>query len=409
MLRALVPASLALAGVLATSVPAQASPASVSADLRTRLHAAIAKAGATTAGVAVDVDGLGAVFRQSASSAVLPASTQKLYTTFVALTVLGEAGRMRTQLRSTATQRGPYLEGALYLVAAADPYFTAAQLDSLAAQIRAKGIRRINNGLVVDDLRHDAVRRAPGWKTAFVPEDSGPLSALALDVNGWRRDNAYLSDPGIPTLDRLRSALNKRGVSVPGGLRRGAVPSSATVLASHVSASVADLVRRTDKDSDNFAAEVLLKELGKVVRGTGSTAAGAQAVRDVLAPLGVSVGTIADGSGLSSRDRQTAAGELSLLKAAEASPVYAALRRALPIACKDGTLEKRLCGTAAAGKAIGKTGTLPGVNSLTGWTTTADGHLVRFSFLLSGVSSVGRARDAIDACVALLSAARVDA
>ena len=253
------------------------------------------------------------------------------------------------------------------------------------------------------------MRRGPGWKTSYVPEDSGPLSALALDRNAWRKDAAYVADPVTPTLQRFKQMLAAHGISVVGGLKRARVPATAVALASHPSASVQDLVRRMAKDSDNFAAEVLLKEIGKVVRGNGSTANGAEGVRKVLAPLGIAVGTFADGSGLSSQDRQTAVGELSLLTAAQGRATYSALRRALPVACQDGTLEKRMCGTAAQGRAVAKTGTLPGVHALTGWTTTADGHVVRFAFLLSGTTSSSRARAALDACVALLSAARVDA
>jgi D-alanyl-D-alanine carboxypeptidase/D-alanyl-D-alanine-endopeptidase (penicillin-binding protein 4) len=408
-LRALLPAVLAVTGLLGTSSPAGASPASVTQDLRTRLHAAIAKSTATTVSVAVDVDGLGSVYRQGATAALPPASTEKLYTTFAALQALGPAARLRTELRATYAQRGPYLPGNLYVVAGGDPYLTAGQLDALAGKIRSAGIRRIEGSLVVDDLRYDAVRRAPGWKTSYVPDESGPLSALAVDGNRWRRDNAYLADPAIPTLDRFRRMLAQHGVSVSAALHRGRTPAAARLVASHVSASLTDLVRKIAKDSDNFAAELLLKEAGLAVRGAGSTAAGAAAVRDLLTPLGVGVGTVADGSGLSSRDRQTAAGELSLLKGAEATESYTALRRSLPVACQDGTLEKRMCGTAAAGKAIGKTGTLPSTHSLTGWTTTADGHLVRYAILLAGTTSTAKARAAIDACVVLLSAARVAA
>lgn len=422
MRRALLPATaLALSGLLVTPSTAQAaaaaqvaqvaptSPASVSADLRYRLHAAIAGSTAGTVSVAVDVVGLGAVFRQAATTAVPPASTEKLLTTFAALQALGPGARLRTQLLATYPQRGPYLPGNLYLVGGGDPFLSAGQLDALAAAVRAAGIRKVEGSLVVDDLRYDAVRRAPGWKASYVPDESGPLSALALDRNTWRRDSSYLSDPGIPTLGRLREMLSRHGVSVSPALHRGAAPAGARVVASHVSASLTDLVRRTDKESDNFAAELLLKELGRSVRGTGSSAAGVAAVRDVLAPLGVGVGSMSDGSGLSSRDRQSAAGELSLLSAAEGSGVYDALRRALPVACTDGTLKDRMCNTAAAGTALAKTGTLPGTHALTGWTTTADGHLVRYAILLTGTTSTTRARAAIDACVALLSAAHADA
>ncbi len=392
----------------APAPPAQASPASVAGDLRSRVHAAIARSGASVVSGAVDVDGLGVVYRQSADSGVLPASTQKLYTGLAALTALGEGGRMITELRAPATQRGPYLESDVYLVAAGDPYLTAGQLDGLAAQLRAKGVRKITGRVVLDDSRYDAARRAPGWKSSFVPDDTGPLSAMALDKNAWRRDAAYLRDPGLPTLARFRRMLLNHGITVSTSLSRGRTPATAPQVARHVSASVTDIVRRTLKDSDNFAAELLLKELGVLVRGTGTTVHGAQAVAKVLRPLGVTVGTMADGSGLSSRDRQSGAGELSLLAAAQNGPSYAALRRALPIACKDGTLKKRLCGTAAAGKALAKTGTLPGTYSLAGWTTTADGHTARFAFLLAKAPSGNRARDAIDAAVALLSAARAE-
>ena len=404
MLRALVPASLALAGALSAQAPAHASAAT---DLRSRLSAELAKSTATSMSVAVDVDGVGSVYRRTPTAALKPASTEKLVTALTALEALGPATRLRTELRSTATRRGQYLQGTLWLVAGGDPYLTAAQLDSLAASLRSAGIRRVDGALNVDDYRYDAVRRAPGWQASYVPDESGPLSALALDRNTWRKDAAYLRDPAVPTLQRFQQMLAAHGISVLGGLHRGHVPSTAAVLASRGSASVQDLVRRVAKDSDNFAAELLLKEAGRAVQGTGSTARGVEAARAVLRPLGVDVGTPVDGSGLSSQDRQTALSELSLLTVAQGRPTYAALRRALPVACQDGTLKDRMCGTAAAGRAVAKTGTLPGVSSLAGWTTTADGKLVRFVFLLSGTSSTAKARAALDACVAALSAARL--
>ena len=408
VLRFVLPASLVLAGLLVGSSPASASTTSVTQDLRTRLHAALATSSATAVSAAVDVEGLGAVLRQGATSALLPASTEKLYTTFAALKALGPGGRLRTELRATQAQVGPYLPGNLYLVGGGDPFLSGAQLDALAGAVRAAGIRRIDGSLVVDDLRYDAVRRAPGWKTSFVPEESGPLSALAVDHNQWRHDSAYLNDPGLPTLDRFRSMLAKHGVSVTPALHRGRTPVGARLVASHVSASITAIVRVTAKTSDNFAAELMLKEIGLAVQGVGSSAAGAAAVHDVLAQSGVGVGTIADGSGLSSRDRETSLAELALLSAVQSSDVSAAMRDSLPIACKDGTLEHRMCGTAAAGKAVAKTGTLPGTHALTGYTTTADGHVVRFALLLSGVTSGSKARAALDACVVLLSGARAD-
>jgi D-alanyl-D-alanine carboxypeptidase/D-alanyl-D-alanine-endopeptidase (penicillin-binding protein 4) len=119
------------------------------------------------------------------------------------------------------------------------------------------------------------------------------------------------------------------------------------------------------------------------------------------------IGTVVDGSGLSSRDRQSATGELTVLTVAEQGVNAPAFTAILPIACTDGTLVHRMCGTAAAGRVRAKTGTLPSVYSLSGYTTTADHHEVRFAFLLAQAPSSANARAAIDACVVHLSTLRV--
>jgi D-alanyl-D-alanine carboxypeptidase/D-alanyl-D-alanine-endopeptidase (penicillin-binding protein 4) len=384
-----------------------AASSSQATAVRGRLTAMLSTSTSALRSSAVDVDGLGVVLRQGAGTEVLPASTEKLFTSLAALKALGPAARMQTTVRAPLAQQGALQPGSLYLVGGGDPFFNGAQLEALAAGVRAAGITHIGGALVVDDLRYDAQRRAPGWKTSFVPEESGPLSALAVDGNRWRKDAAYLSDPGIPTLQRFRDLLIKHGVTVGTRLLRGTTPVSARTVTSQRSAPMEAIVRKVDKYSDNFGAELLLKEVGRRMEGTGSSAAGARAVESLLGAMQINVGSVYDGSGLSSKDRQSAAGEISLLNAVLGTPLATPLRTALPIACKDGTLKTRLCNTAAAGRAVAKTGTLPGTYALSGYTTTADGHDVRFSFLLSRSSSGSKARAAIDACVAYLSALRL--
>ena len=97
---------------------------------------------------------------------------------------------------------------------------------------------------------------------------------------------------------------------------------------------------------------------------------------------------------------------MALLRAGRRSPVAAGFRAALPVGCVDGTLRRRLCGTAAAGRVHAKTGTLSGVRTLAGWTTTARGRVVTFAFQLSGVRDGARALRAIDRAVVLLAADR---
>jgi D-alanyl-D-alanine carboxypeptidase/D-alanyl-D-alanine-endopeptidase (penicillin-binding protein 4) len=96
---------------------------------------------------------------------------------------------------------------------------------------------------------------------------------------------------------------------------------------------------------------------------------------------------------------------LALLQAADASPASADFRATLPIACRDGTLEKRMCNTAGSGRVRAKTGTLPGVRALSGYTRTASGRSVWFSFQLTGVTNGLRGRDALDAAAVVLASA----
>lgn len=387
---------------------ATTSTATRAADLRNRVDRALVGSTARSVAVAVDVAGLGAVERRTSSTSLPPASTQKLLTCLAALERLGPGRRARTALVSAAPVVGGVLRGDLVLAASGDPFFSSVQLQALATRLAGTGVRSITGRLLVDDTRYDRLRRGAGWKASWVPDESGPLSAMALDRNAWRTDSSYLQDPATPVLARLRSDLVKVGVAVGASYARAASPFGSRVLVDVYGARLADVVTRVARESDNFGAELLLKELGRVGRGPGHGTApdGSSVVHAVLGGFGVPSGTTADGSGLSSLDRQTAVGELTLLRQVEGRSTYAPLRAALPVACRTGTLQHRLCGSATAGRVAAKTGTLDTVHSLTGWTTTADGHRVRFALLLAGFTSPTQATAAIDRAVVVLAGAR---
>ncbi len=424
LLAALTTAVVALAGPVAALAPqaasaagpqvrAESATASAAARLGTRVSSALNGSGARTVAAAVDVDGLGSVLRRDAWHALPPASTQKSFVVATALLSMPRDTRLLTQVVATATPTVTTatgtvttgrLPGSVWLVAGGDPYLTASGLRALAASVRAAGIREITGDVRLDDSRYDALRRNAGWKASYVPGESGPLSALAVDGNRWRKDRAFLADPALPAAVRFRDMLKAAGVVVRGRVVRDRRPAGATVVAERASLPLTSLTAKLLKASDNFAAELLLKEVGKAVSGEGSTAAGVAAVRSVLGSRGVPFGTATDGSGLSSRDRQTPAGGIALLRAVAASPVAADFRAALPVACVDGTLRTRLCGTAAQSNATAKTGTLSGVRALSGYVRTRSGRLASFTIQITGASNGGRARAAIDRAVAVLAA-----
>jgi D-alanyl-D-alanine carboxypeptidase/D-alanyl-D-alanine-endopeptidase (penicillin-binding protein 4) len=170
----------------------------------------------------------------------------------------------------------------------------------------------------------------------------------------------------------------------------------------HREAPLGDIARRVLKSSDNFAAEQLLKHLGTRI-GAGSTSGGIEVVNLVNERVGLPRNGAADGSGLSPLNRSTVNHQVTWLYHLRQSPAGVQFRDSLAIACVDGTLAKRMCNTPAAGKVFAKTGYVAGVVALSGYTTTANGKQVTFSFLLSGVANVDAARAAVDRAVVLIA------
>jgi D-alanyl-D-alanine carboxypeptidase/D-alanyl-D-alanine-endopeptidase (penicillin-binding protein 4) len=117
---------------------------------------------------------------------------------------------------------------------------------------------------------------------------------------------------------------------------------------------------------------------------------------------------IEDGSGLSYGDRLTPYALVRLLGAMYQRPDFDVFYDSLAIAGTDGTMEKRMRASAAAGNARAKTGTLNIATSLSGYVRSANDHLVAFSILLAGdpvdAERAGKAQDEI---VIVLAEARL--
>ena len=162
-----------------------------------------------------------------------------------------------------------------------------------------------------------------------------------------------------------------------------------------------------DHESDNFTAELLLKELGALYGTRGSTAAGAAAVRDLLGNIGVPLAgvRIVDGSGLSLLDRLTAQALVAILEASWLDPdIRPTLISALPVAGVSGTLERRMKTAPARGNVIAKTGTTDEASALAGFVrgryvfaVLQNGHPVSATWARDGA---GPLRDAPSLAVA---------
>jgi D-alanyl-D-alanine carboxypeptidase/D-alanyl-D-alanine-endopeptidase (penicillin-binding protein 4) len=350
-------------------------------------------------GTSVWIDGYGEVLAHDADRMLVPASNQKLFTAMGALAVLGADTRLTTELRMSAS-------GDLVVVPGGDPTITSAGAHSvaaLAAQLRARGIGDIPGSVLVDESRHDAARRAPGWQDWQIPTYTGPLSAFMVDDNRWRTDDVFVADPALANAERLRGALLLEGIAVAGGVGYAGADPGAHVVGVLESPPVGDLVREMLLRSDNQIADMLLKEIGFVGTGRGSLADGAAATRTALAALCVVLdGATDDGSGLSRANSRSAREWRVVLQAARRAPWWPLLADALPVAGRSGTLAGRLRGTPAAGNVRAKTGTIIGGAALSGYGTTAGGRDFVFSVVVNGPGAE-RSSAAIDTLVATIA------
>lgn len=387
--------------VLAATGAASASPLS---SLDARLAAELAASGSTAMSVRVDVAGRGTVFARGSSSALNPASTEKLITGYTALRVLGPAHRFRTRIGSThAADRHGVLHGGLVVTGGGDPTLSTAGLDHLATQLHAHGLRTVTGGILLDDTLFSRVRYAPVGTTTLDPGDPGPLSAFAVDRDSWRVDAGYRADPTVGNLQALQRALAKAGITVHGPFSVGRPVKVLRPLASTTSEPLWAVVRDMLKTSVNFYAEMLLLDVG-AARGHGTQPGGVAVIRAEAAKLGVHLGgNMVDGSGLSTLDRQSADGEVSWLEAIRRDRRLGPLiDSGVPIGCVDGSLRQRFC--AIPGRVHAKPGNLNGMRSLSGWVINDAGHLVTFAFLLAGpLPHALQTRNAIDAAVGLLT------
>lgn len=137
-----------------------------------------------------------------------------------------------------------------------------------------------------------------------------------------------------------------------------------------------------NKDSQNLYAELVLRQLGKIC-GSGTTKDGLLRVNQLLADAGASLNShdFFDGSGMSVYNRVSPRTLMKLLIYADQQDWGVDWKNTFPIGGIDGSLEYRFLGTSLEGKIYAKTGTLKGVNALSGYMISASGRELAFSII----------------------------
>jgi D-alanyl-D-alanine carboxypeptidase/D-alanyl-D-alanine-endopeptidase (penicillin-binding protein 4) len=320
-----------------------------------------------TGAIVLDLETGQIVFAHNAHLPLRPASNEKLGTTYAALTALGASFRIETDVLGDGRLSGATWQGDLVLKGYGDPALTSAQVGKLARQVAADGIKQVSGRILGDESWFDTRRTGLGWKAQFYLHESPALSALVVN-RGWT-GRYETSRPALMAAQLFRRDLRAAGVAVHGAAVVGVAAAQAVPLADVESAPVAALVRHMDVYSDNFYAEMLLKEVGAVQGSAGSAAAGIAVARGLLSAAGVPLAGVrtVDGSGLSLLDRWTPLGLATLLRTMWQDPeLRPYIVPALPIAGETGTLEHRMRTGPAHGLVRAKTGTTDNSSALSG-------------------------------------------
>ena len=390
-------ALILVALVAATLVPCQAQAAS----LRVGIGAILTRHHLTASDTSVsiwDCTTAHGLFQLSATAARVPASNMKLATSAAALTLWGSRHRFKTELYVSALPLTPpagigMLTGDVYLKGYGDPSLstdayehrvlkmTTATLTPFIARLKAIGVTCITGSVIADDSYFDRLGSAPGWRQSFQGDEIGALSALTINEGGSMK-TPVMNSP-LYAAATLTDMIREAGIRVNGAPRVGTVAPGSILVKTTWSAQLSVILKHMNKHSDNFFAEILVKGLGAYFGGAGTTAAGVRIVRSFLVGNGLdgSAIKIFDGSGLSAWDRLSAAGLtrlLAIMAIGSSATPYAA---SLSIAGKDGTLRRRMRGSAAQNNLIGKTGTLSIASCLSGYVRSANHHRLAFSLL----------------------------
>ncbi|NRR29968.1 D-alanyl-D-alanine carboxypeptidase/D-alanyl-D-alanine-endopeptidase [Oxalobacteraceae bacterium] len=234
--------------------------------------------------------------------------------------------------------------------------------------IRSNSVNLLDRNEYLGRLLRASWRKLGGTMSGVVRE-AGPIAGMG----------AYAGSATV---------AGTAGTSAPAPAAANAVPVTGRLLAEHVSRSLPEIVRDTNKFSDNVMARTLFLSLGSLEgdtllgshplppdgSGLSTNARADQAIRAWFQRQHIDTQGLVmeNGSGLSRLERIRPAQMAALLQAGLASPWAPEFMASLPIASVDGTMRKRMKDSAAAMRARLKTGSLNGVVAMAGYVMDAN-------------------------------------
>ena len=343
-----------------------------------------------------DLDGDSVLYDRGSRQLMRPASVMKVLTSTSALAMLGADHPFRTSLSYSGVieadtlvpdslGRRLVLRGDIYLRGGFDPLFGREDMQAMLRAIRESGVRRIDGTVYADLTFKDTLKWGEGWCWDDKEATLTPLLYNSKDI----------------FMTRFMQGLDADSIVRPASYRRltgQRLESVVTTPLYECSHTISQMLPHMMKESDNLYAESLFYQMGYAPTRGGSSTARRSAEREygLIRQLGLNPDsyTVADGSGLSLYNYLTPQLVVRLLRYVWSTPrIFDELYPALPVAGRDGTLKKRMKGTAAEGNIHAKTGTLRKVSTLAGYATTSSGRHLAFCIFNQGILNAQEGRD----------------
>ncbi|VAX19553.1 D-alanyl-D-alanine carboxypeptidase [hydrothermal vent metagenome] len=227
-------------------------------------------------------------------------------------------------------------------------------------------------------------------------------------VNGTMRRSDHetviyvnINEPLIFAGKVFKFQFAKSGIKILGNIKKGKATDKLKVLVTHKSKPLSVILRGLNRYSNNFVAEQIIKTMDAEMHGKpGTHKTGLEITRQFLSNAKVNLAnvTLADGSGLSRKNRLTAHTLTDLLVAVNHNfKIWPDFVSALGIMGVDGSVRNRLAGSQATGMARAKTGTLSRISTLTGYVATKKtGKLYGYAIFLNNMSCYYKQADKIE-------------
>ena len=262
----------------------------------------------------------------------------------------------------------------------------------ISTEPQIKGLKFKSNVYVSSDIKREDVY-ATFEPVSNIINLNGVLPVSEKETGIY----AALPNPAQFAAESFLESLQNAGIKVSGkaAVQKGGNYSGKDLLFTHISPTVKELVKHTNKKSDNLYAEVLLRDISAYTYGDGSAKDGLKKIKEALINIGVSEEDfdIYDASGLSYTSIVSCQATVTLLEQILEKPYAKDFKDSLVVA---GNAEEknlfagRVSKKSFANKTLLKTGALDKARTIAGYIKDKNGKDIVFCFFINNFKTNGR-------------------